>query len=155
METRRKVVFASFWRRLAAFVIDSCVVAIPTMITVGITIRPILGLDWGERPEYGFGMIYLRLMTVGLLANLVWYGYFALSDYLSGQTFGKYFLGIKVVPLVVSMSRLRFGVMRELVGRGLLSYVPFYNFLDYLWFFIDKDKQTIHDKLGGTIVVRV
>ena len=47
-------------------------------------------------------------------------------------------------------------VWREFVSQYLLAFVTgsIFGWLDYLWALWDKDKQTLHDKMAGTWVVK-
>lgn len=52
---------------------------------------------------------------------------------------------------------IRRAVLREIVGKLLLSLVPplglFWFLIDNLWVVWDRRKQALHDKIGGTYVV--
>ena len=68
----------------------------------------------------------------------------------NGQTIGKLAMGIRVVsvggqPVSVGMSFAR-AAMKIISGLVLL--------LGYLWMLWDPNKQTWHDKVAGTYVVR-
>ena len=71
-----------------------------------------------------------------------------------GQTFGKQAVGIKVVRADGDVPGLGTAVKRELVGRMLLALVPFYGLVDAIFVFSDARKQALHDKVGGTFVVK-
>ena len=45
-------------------------------------------------------------------------------------------------------------LLRWLTSDVVGQLVPFYTLLDYLWPTWDRRKQALHDKLGGTVVVR-
>jgi len=94
--------------------------------------------------------------AIGLLLGL---GYPALllsrGGERNGQTWGKQALGIRVVrndgrPLTVGVA-----VLREGVGKQLLTIVTFYAYalVDYLWPLGDRENQALHDKLASTHVV--
>lgn len=71
----------------------------------------------------------------------------------TGQTWGRKIAGVKVVSKETGQP---IGVGRAL-GRTLFEGVVSGNlcFLGYLWMLWDKDKQTWHDKIVGSVVVRV
>lgn len=48
--------------------------------------------------------------------------------------------------------------LREIVAKPILGYALSavgIGFLDWFWILIDRDKQALHDKLVGTVVVRM
>ena len=70
----------------------------------------------------------------------------------TGQTWGRRIVGIKVVRVDSGDVP---GIGRAL-GRQLFAQIISANilYLGYLWMIWDKDRQTWHDKVAGTIVVR-
>src|SRR6266542_6468852 len=119
---------ASFWQRLGAVLIDGIILAIAFGILFGV-------LKWAG---YFLGLA----VTIGYVI------YFEGGP--SGQTLGKKALNIRVVdyatggPLGYGKAFLRY------IGR-IVSQVVCY--LGYLWMIWDKEKQTWHDKIAGTVVV--
>jgi uncharacterized RDD family membrane protein YckC len=121
---------ASFGQRLGAYLID--------VILIGIVI----------------GILTVILKTpgyfIGIAIGLAYFIYFEGSP--SGQTLGKQALGIRVIdystggPLGYGKSFLRY------VGRIASGAICA---LGYLWMLWDKEKQTWHDKIAGTVVVPV
>jgi len=83
------------------------------------------------------------------LIGLAYYVYFIGSR---GQTPGKMALGIKVVKTDGSQPNYVTAFLREVVGK-ILSSVVF--LLGYLWAIWDAKKQTWHDKIAGTLVIKV
>jgi uncharacterized RDD family membrane protein YckC len=119
---------ASFWQRLGSVLIDGIILAI------------------------AFGILFAVLKWAGYFLGLaVTIGYFIYFEGgPSGQTLGKKALNIRVVdyatggPLGYGKAFLRY------IGR-IASQVVCY--LGYLWMIWDKEKQTWHDKIAGTVVV--
>ncbi len=69
-----------------------------------------------------------------------------------GQTPGKFLLGLRVVRRQDGMTpAFRTMLFRDMPGR-LMSACAL--MVGYLWGLADKDHQTWHDKLAGTVVVR-
>mgnify|MGYP003393095711 FL=1 len=74
-----------------------------------------------------------------------------------GQSIGKKLLGIKVVDYDTETNP---GVVRAFILRTLvfilptLYLLPIFSIIDYL-FSIGKKKQTLHDKLAKTKVIKV
>ena len=121
---------ASFGQRLGAYLID--------VILIGIVL----------------GILTVILKTpgyfIGIAIGLAYFIYFEGSP--SGQTLGKRALGIRVIdystggPLGYGKAFLRY------VGRIASGAICA---LGYLWMLWDKEKQTWHDKIAGTVVVPV
>ena len=74
----------------------------------------------------------------------------------NGHTIGKETLGLRVVPLSGGQLTPHSAFLRELVGRSLLNIftLGLYGFIDTLWCLFDPHKQTLHDKIAHTIVIR-
>jgi uncharacterized RDD family membrane protein YckC len=122
---------AGFWRRFAAYFIDSLILAVPTVVIVLLTDQ-----------------------TIGNVASLVlvlaYFPYFEGGP--TGQTIGKKTLGIRVIDFKAG------GPIGY--GRGLLRTIARYLsaivfMLGYLWMLWDPEKQTWQDKIAGTVVVPV
>lgn len=70
----------------------------------------------------------------------------------TGQTWGRKIVGVKVVgkdtqqPLGIGKAFLR-QIIEAVVGQACI--------LSYLWMLWDKDKQTWHDKIVSSVVIRV
>jgi uncharacterized RDD family membrane protein YckC len=86
--------------------------------------------------------------ALGIVAGLAYWGYLEGSP--SGQTVGKRAMNIRVIdfatggPLGTGKALIRY------VGR-IISSIPCA--LGYFWAIWDKEKQTWHDKIAGTVVV--
>jgi len=68
-----------------------------------------------------------------------------------GQNPGKALVGLRVIRTDGRAARTGWMFVRGLCAI-VCSIIPFY--LDNLWLLWDKDAQTLHDKLAGTVVVR-
>lgn len=68
-----------------------------------------------------------------------------------GQNPGKAVVGLRVIKTDGQAARTGEMFVRGLVGI-LLGVLPFY--LDVIWLLWDKDAQTLHDKVVGTVVVK-
>jgi uncharacterized RDD family membrane protein YckC len=119
---------ASFGQRLGAYLIDVILIA----IAVGILTAALKTTGY----------------FIGIAIGLGYFIYFEGSP--SGQTLGKRALGIRVIdystggPLGYGKAFLRY------IGRIVSGAVCA---LGYLWMLWDKEKQTWHDKIAGTVVV--
>ena len=84
------------------------------------------------------------------LAGLVYYVYFIGHR---GQTVGKMVMKIKVVGLETGKP-IGYGkaFLREIIGKILSGLILA---LGYLWSIKDKNKQTWHDKIVKSVVVKI
>ena len=123
---------ANFGQRLVAVLIDSAMT-----FAVGLVFGGILG---GSNAG----------SSLGTLLGLAYYVYLEGSP--SGQTVGKRVMGIRVIdfgtggPIGYGRAAIRY------FGR-ILSAIPCG--LGFFWMLWDKQSQTWHDKLAGSVVVPV
>jgi hypothetical protein len=68
-----------------------------------------------------------------------------------GQNPGKAVVGLRVIRTDGRAATTGYMFVRGLLGL-VLGLVPFY--LDELWLLWDRDAQTLHDKVAGTVVVQ-
>jgi len=72
--------------------------------------------------------------------------------WVNSTSFGKSKMNMKVVKKATDENVTTGNMLlRELVGYNISSLICM---LGYIWIFIDKDKQTWHDKILGTVVVK-
>jgi uncharacterized RDD family membrane protein YckC len=121
---------ASFWQRLGAYLIDVILLAI------------VLGILTAALKTTGY--------LIGIAIELAYFTYFEGSP--SGQTIGKRVLGLRVIDYATGGS-LGYGkgflrTLGRIVSGAICG-------LGYLWSIWDKEKQTWHDKIAGTVVVPV
>ena len=125
------VIYAGFWRRFGGLVLDGLVLGVlATFVTT------ILGSQ---------GAISAAL---GVLFSTTYQVYFFTR---TGQTLGAKVMGIKVIdadgnPLSVDLALIR--VVGSYVSSALLG-------LGYLLMLWDGHKQTLHDKMAGSLVIMV
>ena len=134
--------YAGFWIRVLASFIDGFLV----LFVVGSLLTMLYGSGyWTEEPDIrGFWDAVLNYV-LPLVATVWFWTRF-------GATPGKMALKIKILDA-------RTGGKLS-VGKALLRYlgyivsaIPF--LLGYFWIGFDKKKQGFHDKIAGTVVVRV
>jgi uncharacterized RDD family membrane protein YckC len=139
------VVYAGFWRRFLALLIDGIILGV-----IGGILASVLGLGSGSS---GDGSVSFNLGTGGTLLNIVLdLIYFTLMIALvNGKTIGGMALGIRVVSADSGGS---VGIGKALI-RTIVAYVSgLVIALGYLWMLWDGNKQTWHDKAAGTFVVK-
>ena len=121
---------ANFWERMGAALLDIVVVGVLMAI-----IHSLPPLQSMRPPPLGF---------------LVALTYFAGMWAWRGTTIGGIVFNLKVVRLDGQPVTLSVVLVRGLVS--VLSVIVL--FLGFLWMIWDRDKQTWHDKVAGTVVVR-
>ena len=157
---------AGFGARLGAYLLDTLLYG--ALMAVAIIVAVVLGFAAFadcSLVDYSNGSSELlcpdNAPSVGLLLTAILIGvggWLAVSVlYLvqlgrSGQTWGRRIVGIKVVRVGTGAAP---GFWRAL-GRQLFAGVISANvlYLGYLWMLWDSDRQTWHDKVAGTVVVR-
>jgi uncharacterized RDD family membrane protein YckC len=151
------VVFADWWRRMLAFIVDQLVVWLPTALILVIvsaaagpgTVDPFTGdIDTSSRNV-------LLLVTAITCYFVLIPAYFAFSHGgESGATLGKRLLNIRVADL---QDGSRVGVGRAFLRwtvAGLFwtfLYIP--GILNLLWPLWDPQRQAWHDKIANSVVV--
>ena len=139
--------YAGFWVRLAAYVIDSAIVAIGLLVVrlawigVGALISGTI-LDGNVLFHYSLKDIVLYIFKVM---------YFVLLTWCTGTTIGKRLMNLRVVPADRNEKLSFVDVLyRETVGRFLCGISIW---IGYIIVGIDKEKRGFHDMLCDTRVV--
>ena len=122
---------SGFWRRFAAALIDGLVIAIPINVLV-----------------VAFPDADVELNALSVLVQAVYFT--ALEGGRTGQTLGKQALGIRVADLAGGGSIGYGRAFVRYIGRFVSTIVLL---LGYLWMIWDREKQTWHDKMAGSVVV--
>ena len=139
------VVYAGFWKRVAAYLIDYIVLVIPGCIVGGIT-GLALGLLGGDSEATEL-LSSLISGLLGMVISLLYYAWFHASE--SGATLGKKAVGIKVVRL--DGQRISFA---RAVGRYFATIISSLILcIGYLMAAFTERKQTLHDMICDTVVV--
>jgi len=144
-----EVVLAGFWKRVAAYVIDSMIVGVVGGVIgmfLGILLVPAMALggDGGSAMYFG-GQLLIQLFSIALSA--AYYGWFHASR--NQATLGKMAIGIKVVRSDGSRITLARGIARYFatILSGLTLCIGF------LMAAFTERKQGLHDMLCDTLVV--
>jgi len=135
---------AGFISRALAMIIDIAIVSMIALLSVFAGLFVVYGFNFGA---YGSGNITLPLYLILFLLSST---YFVFLHGYGGKTAGKTLLGIKLIN-------------NEGEGVGLweafVRWIGYYIsgvflFAGFLWFLVDSECQTWHDKIAGTYVVK-
>ncbi len=149
-----EVVYAGFWKRVAAYMIDAMVIGVATQIVQLVVMGLFFGLNASSmtNPETmfssGAGILFvLALYLVPLAMNAAYYAAFHASS--KQATLGKMAVGIKVVRTDGTRISLARGVGRFFAAMlsGLTLGIGF------LMAAFTERKQGLHDMICDTLVV--
>lgn len=132
-------VYAGFWLRFWAYLIDLIVIASVNRIII----FPVVQLF-----DLNNGSVLFSL--AGFLTGLVFFAYFAVMTKITNQTLGKMVVGVKVVSIHGDSLSWSTIIFREVIGR-FISKALFG--LVYIWVAFSPDKQGVHDYFADTWVV--
>lgn len=141
------MVFAGFWVRLAAFIIDQAIVGMALMF-VRLSLN-IIRLLFGApaltgRLLFSFSLRDIVLYCCGVL-------YFIICTYYAGTTPGKRLMNLRVISADGNEHIPFINVLyRETVGRFLSGFLLS---IGYLLIALDRDKRGLHDILCDTRVI--
>jgi len=142
------VVYAGFWRRFAANVIDGFILGVLTLpISLPILLAAGVADGAGKAgPFLGLAM-QLGLQVFSLVATVTWFSCFHASRLMASP--GKLAVGIKVVR--ADGSRLGWG---RSIGRAFAFYLGILTlYIGYLIAAFTSRKQALHDLVCDTLVV--
>ncbi len=144
--------YAGFRRRLLAYMVDWAILA-----SIGVLIQIMIG----QNPLATFKATTLAelnalnasnnqtvLFFVGLLVGLAYY--LVMWVNFNGATIGKKMVGIKIIKT----DGKSLGYSNALIRYVSQFISAFCVYLGYLWIIWDKQKQSWHDKLAGTYVIK-
>lgn len=131
------VVYARFFHRFIAALIDAVLVAVGSGIISGV---------FGLMGDAGKTLASLVTMVLG-------YAYYVYFISHRGQTLGKQAMGIRVQNIETGQNLdMVSAILREVVGKFISALVLC---LGYFWMLWDDKKQTWHDKIAKSVVVKV
>jgi uncharacterized RDD family membrane protein YckC len=147
--------FAPWWQRASAYLIDISAV-LTAILTVAAPILVLAGFrdtSLSHREAIWFAVALLSATLV------IGTAYFIVFEGRTGQTWGKQALGLVVLAEDGSACGYGRATSRELLGRVLIGGFAWLfvlpGLLSYLAALWDPARQTWHDRIGQTIVVRV
>src|SRR6266571_8598336 len=153
--------YASFWIRVAATLIDGLVfipIWIPFLIAVWNRMSSEIDRSIATGQRVDFTRYMGRYAGWALGVAVATYAYQALLVRFFGGTLGKLAVGIRVRTADGNAVGWREALLRPILQLivSFGSFVPgagLITLLDDLWMLWDRQRQTLHDKVAGTIVV--
>ncbi len=145
--TERPIVYATFWERVGAALIDAIILGIANAV-VNYALGNSMGYT-GHDYQSWFVRYYSNPATfINLGTNWL---YYALQESSAAQaTIGKRAVGMVVTS--VDGNRISFvNATGRYFGKILSTLILFIGYLMMTW---DDKKQTLHDKMAGTLVVK-
>ena len=147
--------FGGFWRRLWAFSIDQSLIYLLWLIllvvgstALGIRLVPARMEITVEEVTMLVGFFFLAYLLFAVALHAFYFIYFHGT---TGQMLGKRMAGLRVMQATGEPVRPGTAFLRWV---GCL--VSFFGvFAGFLWVAVDRRKQGWHDKIAGTVVVRV
>lgn len=155
--------YAGFISRLIAFLIDLAIISLIVVVVTWVLSRPLalFGLSLTEPcSEINSDSVltiletswcYLLKFSLPIASFLVVVGYPLILWTLTGQTIGKYALGLRIVRMNGRQVTF-FTSVRRLIGYVVS--ILFFG-LGFLWILVSNQRQGWHDKIAGTSVIYV
>jgi uncharacterized RDD family membrane protein YckC len=145
------LIYAGFWLRLGAFVIDLALLVFVTFIFGGVAFaaNTLIPPHPESLPDYLYGaLVILVLISSALIVVSTFLLYFPLLEGRFGQTLGKRLLGLRVLK----EDGLPIG-FREAFLRRLSYYFDFLP-VDALFILFNQKRQRAFDIIARTVVVQ-
>jgi uncharacterized RDD family membrane protein YckC len=140
--TDSKIILAKWTDRFLAWLIDFVIISsISTMA---------MFLSFGST-YYEFDEVSLWTKNVQYLpTSILFFSYWAILEYKTGQTVGKKILNLKVTGIKGEKPKLK-GILLSCFGKSFL--LPFDVILG--WILTNEKRQRVFNKLGDTITVKI
>ena len=139
-------VYAGFFVRLTAYLLDKIIIGVPLVI-----VRLIL---WSLQDMDSANILVRKIFFSFTLTDIILYiisiAYFVFMTYLMGRTFGKRIMKLKVVSAEDRKPTLFEIAFREIIGRYLSTVILW---IGYLMIGAGDQKEALHDYLADTRVI--
>lgn len=141
-ETSSKIIIAKWTDRILAWLIDFIIISSISTITI----FTLFGSIYYEFEEDKFWMEYVQYIPTSLL----FFAYWTILEYKTGQTIGKKILNLKITNMKGSNPNLK-SIVISSFGKSFL--LP----LDVIlgWILTNKKRQRIFNKLGDTLIIKI
>ncbi len=144
--SKEDVVYAGFFTRLAAFLIDSAIVSVGLLIVK----LPV----WFIKMAIGDSILFQPFLFQFTIFDVIYYlitvSYFVLMTYYCSATVGKHLMKLKVVDAEGQKLSFVSILIRETIGRYLSALIIY---IGYIIAAFDNRKQGLHDKIADTYVI--
>ncbi|OOM81980.1 RDD family protein [Clostridium puniceum] len=145
-QNKEDIVYAGFFVRLSAYIIDCIIVGIALLI-----IRIPKFFIYMMNPDVFFlKPILFEFSIFDVVIYLCGLTYFVLMTYYCGGTLGKKLFKLKVCKATHEKLSLFTIIYRESIGRYLSGLILF---IGYIMIGLDSKKRALHDMLSDTLVV--
>lgn len=156
--------YAGFWIRLVARIIDGLVLFVPSTIVILL----VVGASFFQSVFAGDLSVLSAggpmFMVAGLINAIMYAAYEAFTTSTYGGTLGKMALSLRVTLPDGGMLNLQQALIRHLIYAGgsiVGVLVPMAGVLNGLWMLVDNvscafdpQKRTLHDRIANTFVVK-
>jgi uncharacterized RDD family membrane protein YckC len=151
------VVFADWWRRAVAAILDGLIVGGLTLVVLAAA-----SVGFFADGDVGWGDVIAGALlgTVVFVVLAFLYAPIVMAR-TNGQTLGKMATGIRVARANGRQVDFGWSVMREVVVKGLVFGLlgtftgGIANLIDWAWPFFDREERALHDFLVDSRVIRV
>lgn len=145
MQNNEEVVYAGFFVRMFAYMIDSFIVgAALLVIKIPVFIARVVVEDFPLTRQ-----LFFQFSAWDIILYVIGVAYFVLLTYFTGRTLGKRLLRIRVISTDEKLS-LWSVIYRETIGRYLCTLVIW---IGYIVAGVDSQKRGFHDMLADTRVI--
>ena len=145
-QNKEDIVYAGFFVRLSAYIIDCIIVGITLLI-----IRIPKFFIYMMNPDIFFlKPILFKFSILDIILYLLGLTYFVLMTYYFGATLGKKLFKLKVCKSTDEKLSLSTIIYRESIGRYLSGLILC---IGYIMIGLDQKKRALHDILSDTLVV--
>lgn len=143
-ENLGEIIYAQWWQRLAAYIIDNLISFGLSSIIFILLINVLTHFE-----NFLLGALIIPLITCifFITFNLI---YFIYAEAKYGKTIGKRILKIKVV----NQQRNLISLGRSILRNILKAISPSFLFIPFFSIFFTKKNQTVHDIIGDSIVIK-
>lgn len=153
----KTMLLAEWWERVMAALIDLAIVGIPIVIALFLAAAidaKVTTTRSGRRLVHIMPSVGFTVEVVGLVLVLLYFAF--LDGGQSGQTVGKRVMGIATRDARNGESAGAWrSALRRIVWLALLGFYFLPGLVDSLWPLWSKKRQTVHDYVARTVVVKV
>jgi len=137
-----KIIIAKWTDRFLAWLIDFIIISI---ISTSIILASFGTINYEFEAD-----IFWAESTQYIPTSILFFAYWTILEYKTGQTIGKKILNLKVVNIYGKKPDLK-GIMISSFGKSFL--LPIDVILG--WFLTNKKRQRIFNKLGDTLIIKI